>query len=156
MKDRTIKRTGPLNTIGQFVLATLVLSAALPCSAQWEPTELAALQYPPLAKQARLTGIVVVRIELEEDGSVASAHALTGHPLLAMEVQKNVLRWKFRQVSSDAPRTEQHPYLIYHFRLEGRCSHAAACRTEFTVEYPNYVVVKSEIPPIHIHYARPQ
>jgi len=38
--------------------------------------------YPPIAKQARASGTVVVQVVIDENGNVISAHAVSGHPLL--------------------------------------------------------------------------
>lgn len=38
--------------------------------------------YPPIAKSARASGTVVVQIIVDERGCVASARAVSGHPLL--------------------------------------------------------------------------
>ncbi len=38
--------------------------------------------YPPIAKQAHASGTVVVQVTIDENGSVISAHAVSGHPLL--------------------------------------------------------------------------
>jgi TonB family protein len=38
--------------------------------------------YPPIARQARASGQVVVQVTIDENGSVISAHAVSGHPLL--------------------------------------------------------------------------
>lgn len=39
--------------------------------------------YPPLARQANITGDVQVKLEIRRDGSVQSASVLRGHPMLA-------------------------------------------------------------------------
>lgn len=38
--------------------------------------------YPPIARQAKASGTVVVQIEVNEEGDVATARAVSGHPLL--------------------------------------------------------------------------
>ncbi|HEY3040847.1 MAG TPA: TonB family protein [Pyrinomonadaceae bacterium] len=38
--------------------------------------------YPAIAKQAHASGTVVVQVTIDENGSVISAHAVSGHPLL--------------------------------------------------------------------------
>ena len=38
--------------------------------------------YPPIARAARASGTVVVQVLIDENGSVVSAHAVSGHPLL--------------------------------------------------------------------------
>lgn len=50
-----------------------------------EPTmvSLANASYPPLALSARIYGDVVLKLGIRKDGSVASAVAVGGHPMLA-------------------------------------------------------------------------
>jgi len=38
--------------------------------------------YPPIARQARAAGTVVVQVVIDENGNVISARAVSGHPLL--------------------------------------------------------------------------
>jgi protein TonB len=38
--------------------------------------------YPPIARAAHASGTVVVQVTIDENGSVISAHAVSGHPLL--------------------------------------------------------------------------
>jgi hypothetical protein len=38
--------------------------------------------YPRIARQAHAAGIVTVQVVIDEEGNVASAHAVSGHPLL--------------------------------------------------------------------------
>jgi protein TonB len=43
---------------------------------------LPAPEYPAMAKQAKVSGTVVVQVTIDENGSVIAAHAASGHPLL--------------------------------------------------------------------------
>jgi len=45
-------------------------------------TKLSPPVYPPLARQARISGDVIVRVVIRPDGSVESAEVLEGHPML--------------------------------------------------------------------------
>jgi hypothetical protein len=40
------------------------------------------IQYPPLARQTRIQGVVVVKVHLGEHGEVIQASAISGHELL--------------------------------------------------------------------------
>lgn len=51
--------------------------------------------YPPLARQARVQGTVKIEIEVAGDGTVASAEALEGNPLLRAAAVANVQTWNF-------------------------------------------------------------
>jgi protein TonB len=39
-------------------------------------------EYPDIARAAHASGTVVVQVLIDEDGTVVSAHAVSGHPLL--------------------------------------------------------------------------
>ena len=52
--------------------------------------------YPPLAKAARVSGSVVVEVTVDEEGSVISARALSGHPLLKDAAVGAARGWKFK------------------------------------------------------------
>jgi TonB family protein len=45
-------------------------------------TKLSPPVYPPLARQARITGDVKIQVGIRQDGSVASAEVISGHPML--------------------------------------------------------------------------
>jgi TonB family protein len=46
-------------------------------------TKLSPPVYPPLARQARIAGDVVVQVSVRKDGSVESIELFSGHPMLA-------------------------------------------------------------------------
>jgi protein TonB len=52
-------------------------------------------QYTEVARQARVEGDVVLRIEIDETGTVRDVVVLTGIPLLDEEVVRTVRRWRF-------------------------------------------------------------
>ena len=53
-------------------------------------------EYPPLAKQSHVWGIVVVSAMIDEHGNVVQARALSGHPLLIPAALNAVLQWKYQ------------------------------------------------------------
>jgi len=62
------------------------------------------LEYPVLAKVNYIQGRVRVQLEVAADGTVASAHVLSGNPLLAAAVLDSVGTWKYRPYASkDGP-----------------------------------------------------
>ena len=83
------------------VFPLLILAVLAPCTQAQEPerplpkvVEHADPVYPALARQARISGDVVLR--LSTDGqSVTSAEAETGHELLRQAAEQNVRTWKF-------------------------------------------------------------
>src|SRR5438445_12372647 len=70
------------------------------------------LSYDSFARQACIQGDVVVQITVNEEGTVAQEMLISGHPLLAKEVEKNVILWRFRQGMAETIR------VTYEFRLE--------------------------------------
>jgi len=52
--------------------------------------------YPPMARQARVEGIVVLEGTIGVNGSVADLHVVEGHPLLVNEALRAVKKWKYR------------------------------------------------------------
>jgi protein TonB len=52
--------------------------------------------YPPLARAARVEGAVVVELTIDERGSVTSARALSGHPLLKDAAVNAARQWTFK------------------------------------------------------------
>lgn len=57
-------------------------------------------EYPPLAKQLKLTGQVEVQATIDEDGAVGEVTTVSGNPVLAKAVTDAVKKWKFRPFKS--------------------------------------------------------
>jgi TonB family protein len=68
--------------------------------------------YNNVARFAGLQGEVVIKVEINPDGKVTSAHSLSGNSLLRQEADKNIRTWVFATGESRA--MEVH----YIFRLE--------------------------------------
>jgi protein TonB len=56
-------------------------------------------EYPPLARQTRLSGTVVIDAVIDERGNVVQARAVSGHPLLVTAALRAVLQWKYEPTS---------------------------------------------------------
>ena len=52
--------------------------------------------YPPLAKQARISGTVRLQAVIAKDGSIIELQVLSGHPLLQQAALDAVRQWKYR------------------------------------------------------------
>ena len=78
-------------------------------------TKLSPLTYPPLARQTRTMGNVELKLEVRQDGSVASVVAVSGHPLLVPFALENA---KESQFACENCRQDVHSYrLICTFEL---------------------------------------
>ena len=52
--------------------------------------------YPPLARQARISGTVVLRAVISKDGSIENLSLVSGHPMLAPAAIEAVKQWKYK------------------------------------------------------------
>lgn len=52
-------------------------------------------EYPPLARQARIEGLVNVAVRVDAEGHVTSAVAQDGHPLLRAAAEQCVMQWQY-------------------------------------------------------------
>ena len=53
--------------------------------------------YPPLAKQARISGVVHLQAVLAADGTVKNLTVISGHPLLVPAALESVRQWVYQQ-----------------------------------------------------------
>lgn len=53
-------------------------------------------QYPPLARQARIQGTVILQAVIGKDGLVQDLHVVSGHPLLTNAAIDAVKQWLYR------------------------------------------------------------
>lgn len=71
--------------------------------------------YPPLARQARISGDVELRVEIRRDGTVQSAVIVNGHPMLRQAALNSAKQSRFECRGCEAVVT---PYLlVYSFEL---------------------------------------
>jgi len=52
--------------------------------------------YPPLARQARISGTVVLRVLIGTDGSIENLTLVSGHPMLVPAAIEAVKQWKYK------------------------------------------------------------
>ena len=101
--------------------------------AQFEP-----LEYPRIAQAARVQGAVVIRVDLDSDGRVTSARALSGPKLLIEDSVANAKKWRFDKNKLRAA------VIVYLFKFEGICNRP--CSSISTFSPPNVVTVISGEP----------
>jgi protein TonB len=53
-------------------------------------------QYPPLARQARIQGVVVLQALIGKDGTITNLHVVSGHPMLTNAALEAVKEWKYK------------------------------------------------------------
>jgi TonB family protein len=96
--------------------------------------------YPPVARQARITGDVDLVLTVRPDGSVDSVVVASGHPLLKESAVTSARQAEFECRGC----TEQfNKYrLVYTFNIEGECEceprEASSTKTEPQQTYPHF------------------
>jgi TonB family protein len=98
--------------------------------------------YPALANQARIEGIVRLRLRIDGTGAVSRAEVLSGHPVLARAAQENVMSWRFSAPCPGQDTNESVIEFTYVFRLEGEVE--ARPRTSFRYQHPYKVTLTSQ------------
>ncbi|HUJ95039.1 MAG TPA: energy transducer TonB [Terriglobales bacterium] len=53
-------------------------------------------QYPPLARQARIQGSVVLQAVISREGAIEKLQVLSGHPMLVQAAVEAVRHWRYR------------------------------------------------------------
>jgi protein TonB len=52
--------------------------------------------YPQLAKQARIQGVVILQAEISKDGTIQNLQLVSGHPMLAPAAIEAVKQWRYK------------------------------------------------------------
>jgi protein TonB len=52
-------------------------------------------EYPPLARTARVSGVVILDVTVNDEGEVSEIRVLSGHPLLQQAALDAVRQWKY-------------------------------------------------------------
>lgn len=81
-----------------------------------DATSLPQPAYPAAARAVKAQGQVMVRIEIDTEGNVTSATALSGHPLLRAAAQNAASAAKFKP-SADAAKAPRSGVLVYSFQI---------------------------------------
>jgi protein TonB len=74
-------------------------------------------EYPALARQAHLSGTVVINAVIDEHGNVVQARVVSGHPLLVSEALKAVLQWKYEPTTLNGQPVSVELQVQVHFNL---------------------------------------
>jgi len=73
--------------------------------------------YPPLARQARIQGTVVLSIVISKDGEVHDTKVVSGHPMLAPAAIEAVKQWRYRPYISDDKPVEVETIVRVSFKM---------------------------------------
>jgi TonB family protein len=106
------------------------------------------LAYPPLARQTRISGTVVAKVFVANDGKVDHVEIVSGHPLLQQTVVDSLRQWTFLPQSGE-PRSFE---LRCQFGL--REFSGSKPREVLTVLGPLHVLILASPPEIQMDYSR--
>lgn len=76
--------------------------------------------YPPLARQARIQGTVVLQVFISKDGDVENIQLISGHPLLAPSAVAAVKQWKCRPYLLNGEAVEVQTSVRVNFRMSDK------------------------------------
>jgi TonB family protein len=94
------------------------------------------LAYPPVARVTRIQGVVVVKAQLDDQGNVATAFAVSGSKALIPDCLSNAKKWKFK------PNSSKSVVIVYEFRLgDGACHNDS--HSLFLLRHPNFASITS-------------
>jgi len=75
--------------------------------------------YPPLARQARIQGTVVLHAVISKDGSIEGLTLVSGHPMLAPAAIDAVKQWKYKPYLLNGEPVEVDTEVQVNFTLAG-------------------------------------
>jgi protein TonB len=75
--------------------------------------------YPPLARQARIQGQVVLHAVISKDGSITGLNLVSGHPMLAPAAIDAVKQWKYKPYLLNGEPVEVDTEVQVNFTLSG-------------------------------------
>jgi len=75
--------------------------------------------YPPLARQARIQGTVVLQAEISKDGNITNLQLISGHPMLAPAAIEAVKQWKYKPYLLNGEPVEVETQVMVNFTLAG-------------------------------------
>ena len=75
--------------------------------------------YPPLARQARIQGSVVLQAQISKTGDIENLQLISGHPMLAPAAIEAVKQWKYRPYLLNGEPVEVETQVQVNFTLAG-------------------------------------
>ncbi len=84
--------------------------------------------YPPLARQARIQGQVLLQAEISKDGTIQNLRLISGHPMLTSAAIEAVKQWRYKPYGDGPPQSHfVRNWAKGHERLAHTC-HSSLCR----------------------------
>lgn len=75
--------------------------------------------YPPLARQARIQGTVMLQAEISKDGTIENLRLMSGHPMLAPAAIEAVKQWRYKPYMLNGEPVAVETTVMVNFTLSG-------------------------------------
>ena len=75
--------------------------------------------YPPLARQARVQGTVLLEAMIAADGTIEDLHVVSGHPMLVTAAVEAVKQWRYKPYLLNGSPVEVQTQIQVNFSLNG-------------------------------------
>jgi protein TonB len=75
--------------------------------------------YPPLARQARIQGQVLLRAQISKEGAIENLQLISGHPMLVQSALDAVKQWKYKPYLLNGEPVEVDTEIQVNFTLSG-------------------------------------
>jgi len=75
--------------------------------------------YPPLARQARIQGSVVLQAEISKNGTIENLRVISGHPMLTQAAIDAVRQWRYKPYFLNGEPVEVETQVTVNFTLAG-------------------------------------
>jgi len=75
--------------------------------------------YPPLARQARIQGVVILQAQISKEGNIENLQLISGHPMLAPAAIDAVKQWKYKPYLLNGEPVEVETQVQVNFTLSG-------------------------------------
>ena len=75
--------------------------------------------YPPLARQARIQGSVVLQAEISKEGTIQNLQLISGHPMLAPAAIEAVKQWRYKPYLLNGEPVAVETQVVVNFTLSG-------------------------------------
>lgn len=75
--------------------------------------------YPPLARQARIQGVVVLQAQISKEGNIENLQLISGHPMLAPAAIEAVKQWRYKPYLLNGEPVEVETQVVVNFTLSG-------------------------------------
>ena len=75
--------------------------------------------YPPLARQARIQGTVILRAQISKDGTIQNLQLISGHPMLVQNALDAVKQWRYKPYLLNGEPVEVDTEVAVNFTLSG-------------------------------------